>query len=66
MTYTEKISEMIQAIAKIYDEAEWMRDLATEDEKAYWNKLRGNLYSADEPLRKLNNDISESRGAMEI
>lgn len=66
MTYREKIQQLIKTIQGIYDDAEWLRDIATEDEKPYWNEVRRIFYSADEPLRKLDNDISHSRADMEI
>ena len=66
MTYREKIQQFIRTIQSIYDDAEWLRDIATEDEKPYWNEVRRIFYSADEPLRKLDNNISRSRADMEI
>ena len=33
MTYREKIQELEQKIQSIYDDAEWLRDTATEEEK---------------------------------
>ena len=53
MTYGDKIEEMIATIQKLYDDAEWLRDIATTEEKEFFNKLRGNMYDADAPLRKL-------------
>ena len=66
MRYREKIHRLIKTIQSIYDDAEWLRDIATEDEKPYWNEVRRIFYSADESLRKLDNDISQSRADMEI
>ena len=40
MTYREKIQELEQKIQSIYDDAEWLRDTATEEEKKYWNDIR--------------------------
>ena len=66
MTYREKMQQLIKTIQGIYDDAEWLRDIATEDEKPYWNEVRRIFYSADVTLRKLDNDISQSRADMEI
>ena len=64
MTYREKIQELEQKIQSIYDDAEWLRDNATEEEKKYWNDIRRIFYNADQPLRKLDNSLSQSRANM--
>ncbi|MEN9549080.1 MAG: hypothetical protein RIR12_1671 [Bacteroidota bacterium] len=61
MTYSEKIEEMIRQVDKLYQDAEWLRDLATGEEKKYWNEHRRIFYSADSPLRELNNSLSTER-----
>ena len=61
MTYREKIQELEQKIQSIYDDAEWLRDNATEEEKKYWNDIRRIFYDADQPLRKLDNSLFQSR-----
>ena len=66
MTYREKIHELKQKIQSIYDDAEWLRDVATEDEKKHWNEIRRIFYDADKPLHTLDNSLSQSRAAMEI
>lgn len=66
MTYREKIQQLLETIQSIYDDAEWLRDIATEEEKSYWNEVRRIFYSADEPLRKLDNKLTRSRADMEI
>lgn len=66
MTYRTKIEEMIRTINTLYEDAEWLRDYATEEEKIHWNSLRRILYDADAPLRKLNNSLSISRGSMKL
>ena len=66
MTYREKIQQLIKTIQGIYDEAEWLRDIATEEEKPYWNEIRRIFYSADKPLRKLDNKITQGRADIEI
>jgi len=64
MTYREKIQELKQKIQSIYDDAEWLLDTATEDEKKYWNDIRRVFYNADQPLRKLDHSLSQSRAGM--
>ena len=64
MTYREKIQELKQKIQSIYDDAEWLRDTATEDEKKYWNDIRRIFYDADKPLRHLDHSLSQSRAGM--
>lgn len=66
MTYREKIRQLLKTIQSIYDDAEWLRDIADEEEKPYWNEVRRIFYSADEPLRRLDNKITQSRADMEI
>ena len=66
MTYREKIQELTQKIQSIYDDAEWLRDVATEDEKKHWNEIRRIFYDADKPLNSLDNSLSQSRAAMSV
>jgi hypothetical protein len=66
MTYRGKIQEMIKQISSIYDDAEWLRDIATEEEKKHWNEVRRIFYDADRPLRKLDNSLNDNRASMEI
>lgn len=66
MTYREKIQEMISQIDKLYDDANWLRDLATIEEKKYWNEFRGNFFDASQPLRKLDDNMTDSRGMTQI
>lgn len=66
MTYREKIQQMIAQITELYSEAEWLRDIATNEEKEYWNKHRGIFYSASAPLYKLDYSLSPERANMKI
>ena len=66
MTYREKIQELSKKIESIYDDSEWLRDTATEEEKKYWNDIRRIFYNADQPLRKLDNSLSQSRANMSV
>lgn len=66
MTYREKIQEMIEQINKLYDDAEWLRDLATEEEKKHWNDHRRIFYDAAQPLRRLDNSLSKNRANEKI
>jgi hypothetical protein len=64
MTYRQKIQQMVEKINILYVEAEWLRDLATGEEKEYWNKHRKIFYEADIPLRKLDDSLSDVRAKM--
>lgn len=66
MTYRDKIQAMKKTIDSIYDDAEWLRDIATVEEKYQWNKLRGIFYDAGRPLSDLDNSLSDARAKMEI
>ena len=66
MTYGEKIDEMRQTIATLYDDAEWLRDRATGEEKKFWNEFREVIDDVDKPLRGLLRLISDSRYKTEL
>lgn len=66
MTYGEKIEELKKKISSTYDDAEWLRDVATEEEKKYWNDLRRIFYDADAPLRNLRSMLPRDRADMEL
>lgn len=57
LTYGEKVQEMIDQVNRLYEHAEGMRDLATGDEKEFWNTFRGVMYNAEDPLRKLRHGL---------
>lgn len=59
MTYREKIQNMIDQINQLYEDAEGLRDMATSEEKQYWNDHRRIFYDAAQPLRKLDNILTE-------
>jgi len=61
MTYRNKIQSMIKAIDALYEEAETMRDLATLEEKKYWNAHRKIFYDAFLPLSQLDRSLSLQR-----
>ena len=66
MTYREKIQELVARIDSIYDECEGLRDMATDEEKSAWNDTRRIFYNAAKPLRKLDNQLTQSRATMLI
>ena len=66
MTYREKIQDLTKKIESIYDDAEWLRDTATLEEKKYWNEVRRIFYDTDKPLRQLDNSLSQSRASMNV
>ena len=66
MTYGEKIQEMIATSRKLYEYAEYMRDVAECEEKDFWNEHRRIFYDADKPLRLLLRSLPADRRDMEI
>lgn len=66
MTYGEKIDEMRKTIATLYDDSEWLRDMATMEEKKFWNEFREIVDKVDKPLRGLLQQMSEKRENREI
>lgn len=60
-SFQAPVVKLITNINHIYEDCEWLRDCATEEEKEYWNKTRGIFYDADKHLRKLDNSLSEGR-----
>jgi hypothetical protein len=66
MTYRNKIQQLIKMIDTIYDDAEVLRDLATAEEKKYWNEIRNIFYSAGTPLSKLDNSLSQNRASLDV
>jgi hypothetical protein len=66
MTYGEKIDEMRKTIATLYDDSEWLRDMATMEEKKFWNEFREIVDKVDKPLRGLLQQMSEKREHREI
>lgn len=66
MTYREKIQDMISQLRSVYTDSDWMRDHATQDEKEYWNQFRMAMQGVTLPLQRLDNSITDSRGAVPI
>jgi hypothetical protein len=66
MTYGEKIDEMRKTIATLNDDAEWLRDRATMEEKKFWNEFREMVDKVDKPLRGLLEQMSEKREYTEL
>ena len=66
MTYRDAIQIQIKALQDIYDHAEALRDVATEDEKEAWNNVRRLLPSVWGPLQKVDNRLSDQRAAYQL
>jgi hypothetical protein len=60
-TYREAIQRQQKALQQVYDNAEGLRDAATDEEKAAWNILRGLLNTAISTLYKLDNGLQPGR-----
>lgn len=63
MTYREAIQIQIRALQQVYDNAEGLRDAALDSEKKTWNFLRKQLPSVWGKLQKLDNSMTDQRGA---
>lgn len=66
MTYREAIQIQIKALQDIYDHAEALRDVATEDEKEAFNNIRRHLPSVWGPLQKIDNALSNIRAEYQL
>jgi len=66
MTYREKIQDMQSKLQDLYNDAEWLRDYATENEKFYWNEFRRLMYGIGTPLSRLDNSLHRDRATMNI
>lgn len=66
MTYREELQNMIRDLQNVYDKANYLRDLSTEEEKIVLNELRRVLPDVWSPMQKLDNSISDARGSYEI
>ena len=60
-TYREAIQRQQKALQSVYDNAEGLRDVATEEEKNTWNVLRGLLDVALSNLYTLDNNLKAGR-----
>ena len=66
MTYRDAIQKLQQDSNTLYEKAGALRDAATSEEKDYWNRLRGIFDAAYQTLGKLDNSISDNRGATRL
>lgn len=66
MTYREAIQIQIQALQQVYDNAECLRDAATDEEKEVWNFLRRQLPDVWGRLQKLDNRLAGRRAGYEL
>lgn len=60
MTYREAIQIQIKALQDIYDNAEGLRDIATEQDKEAFNNLRRYLPPLWQMLQKVDNNLSKA------
>jgi hypothetical protein len=66
MNYREAIQLQIAALQELYDNAEGLRDAATDDEKEVWNNVRRLLPDVWRPLQRLDNSLSSSRAEYKL
>lgn len=65
-TYGQHIKAMEAAINEIYNNAEWLRDVAEGKEKERFNVIRGRLYDLIPVSQRAAGPISEDRWKMKI
>lgn len=65
MTYRENIQELIRQVDHIYNACEPLRDCAFRDQQKYWNEMRRVFYDAAQPLRKLDDELTEAEARAE-
>jgi hypothetical protein len=66
MTYREAIQIQIKALQQLYDNAENLRDVATDEEKECFNALRRNLPALWSLLQGIDNRMPDSHAAYEL
>lgn len=66
MTLREQVQQNVQQLQDMYENANRMRDLATGEEKQYWNAFRGKLMAAWEPMQVLDDSLSQERADCKI
>lgn len=66
MNYREAIQIQIKVLQDVYDNAEALRDVATEEEKEAFNNLRRYLPALWQPLQKIDNSLSDKRAAYKL
>lgn len=64
MTYREKIKQMVQGLQNMYDEADALCDMATLEEKQYWDAFRTKLPDCWYILEKIDNSMADKRAAV--
>lgn len=63
MTYREAVQAQIAALQALYDNAEALRDVATEEEKEAWNNLRRGLPVLWDGLQRIDNRMPDGHAA---
>ena len=65
-TYREAIQRQQKALQEVYDNAEGLRDAATDGEKLIWNSLRGLMDTGASMLYRFDNSLSPERAASKL
>ena len=66
ITYRQAIQRQQKALQEVYNNAEGLRDAATNEEKAAWNILRGLLDTAIGTMYKLDNSLKPGRAETKL
>lgn len=66
MTYRQAVQIQIATLQKLYDNADNLRDCATEDEKAAWNFLRKTLPGCWSALQSIDNRMPYAQAQQKL
>lgn len=66
MTYREAIQIQIKALQELYDNANGLRDVATNDQKEVFNKMRSQLPDFWGRLQKIDNSLSDADASYQL
>ena len=65
-TYREAIQRQQKALQEVYDNAEGLRDAATDEEKHIWNSIRGLMDTSVNILYRFDNSLSPERATTKL
>ena len=65
-TYREAIQRQQKALQEVYDNAEGLRDAATEEEKHIWNSIRGLMDTGVSMLYRFDNNLKPGRAETKL
>jgi hypothetical protein len=66
MTYREAVQIQVSALQRLYDNADCLRDCATDEEKAAWNYLRKVLPGCWSALQSIDNRMDYAQANQKL